>query len=429
MRSLGFIAVLFFCQTIFAERVSENIVSVYATFQKKSTHDNITINYIGTQKSETAPVLYVSKTPGIDPDHIDTRHEEGIRIDLPKVDSAFVYTTEIDNLEPATKYYFVTGDELNGYSPEMSFKTLPIDDRPIVLLQGGDMGSDSDISIVPQTALLNKPDAILIGGDIAYVDGEADKFYRWLSWFQFMNEVMVDEKLHLTPMIVAIGNHETKGIFGSKKSKVPYYYRLFPQNGNRAYFSRKPGANNILIVLDTVHGDNPGGSQKSWMKKELKAEIETPNKLALYHIPLYPGHRSFNTFPSQLMRNTWRKYFDRYGLAVAFENHDHVYKRTFMLKDNEIVDSNGTVYVGDGCWGRKTRTTEERWYLKASLPGQHVWSAILENDRISLQATGKDGYLFDEFHIDMTGDRVVVETEWFLRGMPREAQELLSLKN
>jgi 3',5'-cyclic AMP phosphodiesterase CpdA len=423
MRAILILAILFSVGSLKAEVITDDIVSVYATFQQKSTHDNITINYLGRRKSDIPPVVYVSKTPGIEHQHKGIRHDLGRRIDLPKIDHLHVYSTEINYLEANTKYYFIAGDKENGFTPEMSFQTLPDDDRPIVLLQGGDMGPDSAVSRIPKTALQNEPDVILIGGDIAYADGKASQFNRWMQWFKHMNEVMIDDNLQLIPLIVALGNHETQPLKLGLKSKVPYYFNLFPQNGMTSYFSRRLGTENILLVLDTGHAYAPNGKQRKWLKSELEAERDTPNKLAMYHIPMYPGHRDYRSLPSQFMRTSWLETFDKYGITLAFENHDHVYKRTHMLKDNKVVDSGGTVYVGDGCWGRSTRSVDNRWYLHASTSTMHVWSAILESDRVSLQASS-DEMIYDEFYINMP-ERRVVETLWYLRGLPRPIQELL----
>lgn len=424
MKFLISLLALLFSTAVFAANLSENIVSVYATFQQKSTHDNITINYLSTKKTDVDPVVFISKTPGAEPESGKIRREQGKRVDLPKIDTHFVYTIEIDSLEANTTYYFVTGDPETGYSHEMSFTTLPNDSSPIVLLQGGDMGPDSAVATVPSTALKNEPHVILIGGDIAYADGKEDKFNRWVQWFSHMNEVMLNEKNQLTPLILAIGNHETNSIFGSGKAKAPYFFGFF-QQGGKSYFSRKLGADNLLLVLDTGHTAAPGGKQKRWLEAELESELNTPNKLAMYHIPLYPAHRKFGNFPSTLMRSSWRRVFDKYNLAVAFENHDHVYKRTHMLKDNKVVDSGGTVFVGDGCWGRKIRSIEDRWYIHASVSANHVWTAILEQDRISLQASADKNYIFDEFYIDMK-QKKVVETLWYLRGLPRPVQDIIN---
>ena len=51
----------------------------------------------------------------------------------------------------------------------------------------------------------------------------------------------------------------------------------------------------------------------------------------------------------------WLPLFDRYNVVGAFENHVHQFKRTYPLKNGEVVnDTEGTIYFGDGAWGINT---------------------------------------------------------------------------
>jgi hypothetical protein len=52
----------------------------------------------------------------------------------------------------------------------------------------------------------------------------------------------------------------------------------------------------------------------------------------------------------------------RGNLTVSFENHDHAYKRTRVLRANQAA-TNGTVYIGDGCWGRTPRAAAPDYYI------------------------------------------------------------------
>lgn len=39
---------------------------------------------------------------------------------------------------------------------------------------------------------------------------------------------------------------------------------------------------------------------------------------------------------------------DRYHVDLVFENHVHSFKRTKMLKNGNIVQEKGTIFLGDG---------------------------------------------------------------------------------
>lgn len=85
-------------------------------------------------------------------------------------------------------------------------------------------------------------------------------------------------------------------------------------------------------------------------------------------------------------------------LSSAFENHDHVYKRTHVLKNNEI-SATGTVYMGDGAWGviPHNPSSEDRWYL-AQTHGNTNYYMTVSLNALWLQGNAKDanGVCFDE---------------------------------
>lgn len=73
----------------------------------------------------------------------------------------------------------------------------------------------------------------------------------------------------------------------------------------------------------------------TWLEDKLSVN-NRPNKLAVYHVPLYPSFRPYDTALSAEMREKWGPVFDKYSLTVALENHDHDYKRTKPLKNGEV---------------------------------------------------------------------------------------------
>jgi hypothetical protein len=93
---------------------------------------------------------------------------------------------------------------------------------------------------------------------------------------------------------------------------------------------------------------------------------------------------------------------------VAFENHDHTYKRTYPIRNGE-VDPTGVVYMGDGAFGlgedhggggRRDlmHDVDETWYLKKASPYSHLILVTLEADGGSLfEAIRYDGELMDSY--------------------------------
>jgi hypothetical protein len=72
----------------------------------------------------------------------------------------------------------------------------------------------------------------------------------------------------------------------------------------------------------------------------------------------WPSYRSDKVGESgkinHLIREHWCPLFDEYGVQLAFEHHDHAYKRTYPIRKG-TVDPRGVVYLGDGAWGVTVR--------------------------------------------------------------------------
>ncbi len=334
-----------------------------------------------------------------------------------------VHVVELTGLEPGTAYYFVAGSTETGFTDEKMFRTIPANGA-VNFVTGGDMGTGDVVRDLLSHAAIQSPYFGLIGGDVAYADGEARQWREWEQWLDNWESEMVTPEGYSVPMILAIGNHETRGGFGqfvAPKAAAPFYFGYFAQHGSglefgrRAYFDRWIGSAVRLFVLDTGHVTPLNGAQKTWLERELAATPADVLTLAVYHVPMYPSHRNFAPpSVSALVRNAWRPAFDACSLTAAFENHDHTQKRTKRLK-NDVPDPNGTLYIGDGCFGRSPREGNQaialedptelanlglsESYLAAWDSRRHFWSVDIAADATSIdfQAIDESGTVFDTY--------------------------------
>ena len=173
----------------------------------------------------------------------------------------------------------------------------------------------------------------------------------WDRWLKNWQEEMVTPDNRLVPMVLAVGNHDVDN--RSDPPTAPFFFRYFPQGGE-SYFSRRVGANLALFVLDSGHLVPHGGAQATWACRSAGSQPWGAVRFAAYHVPLYPGYRPFNATRSRLGRRHWGWLFDQFGLTAAFENHDHMLKRSKLLRAGEVA-TDGTLYLGDGCFGRISR--------------------------------------------------------------------------
>jgi len=175
---------------------------------------------------------------------------------------------------------------------------------------------------------------------------------------------------------------------------------LFGRQGEHLYHSKTVGDNTVFFLLDSGHLEPHDGQQVKWLKQELEKYKNVKYKFAAYHVPLYPAYRAFDGTGSKLGRQHWLPLFDRYNLTLAMENHDHVFKRTQPLKGNAVV-TEGTVYIGDGCFGRAARkvAAKPRWYNVKQQSSAHFWVIDVSTDGLKLKAIDHKGATIDQFSL------------------------------
>ncbi|MCA9781475.1 MAG: metallophosphoesterase family protein, partial [Candidatus Eremiobacteraeota bacterium] len=308
-----------------------------------------------------------------------------------------VHWVTLTELKPSTTYKFRAGDTRYGMSKWRTFRTLPGNHEPIRVITGGDMFSRESAVELLKAGAERKPDVGLVGGDIAYAGGEYRNLLYWDRWLDNWDKNLVREDGRMVPMICAIGNHEVQGGFGKSRDRAPFYFAFFPQGGE-AYFTRNLGLDVELVVLDSGHV-NSHTSQVPFLEKTL-SQSPAAYQVALYHVPCYPTYRSFNNRYSKAGRESWAPVFDKYKLPLAFENHEHCFKRTFPLNAGKVVKSDGTTYLGDGCWGMTPREIKgKRWYHAKAESREHFWIFEKGPQGLLCQAVDTEGTVFDSVTI------------------------------
>jgi purple acid phosphatase-like protein len=308
-----------------------------------------------------------------------------------------VHWVTLTGLKPHTVYKFRAGDTRFGMSSWRTFRTLPADDTPIKFITGGDMYKREATVDLLKAGAKQEPDVALVGGDIAYANGSFRDAGLWDDWLDNWDDNLRHADGRMVGMICAIGNHEVDGSFGQPKVRAPFYFIYFPQGGE-SYFTRKLGSEIDLIVLDSGHVKSHA-SQVPFLDSQL-GKSKARFQVALYHVPCYPTHRSYREPYSVAGRTHWVPVFDKHRLPLAFENHDHTFKRTFPLRAGKVSKSDGTVYLGDGCWGMDPRSVSgKRWYHAKALSRRHIWMVENRDSGLFCQALDTEGNVFDEVEI------------------------------
>lgn len=372
---------------------------VYLTWQG-DPHTTMTINVQSLGEDPPEEVLYGDKSCANNPTSYPYQIKGTYKI-IPEVKpQRSVHTFELKNLTPGGLYFFTIKTSKGKYSQEYKFRTIPNDGSPLHIVIGGDMGILPAVPKLLHHAGKLNPHFLVIGGDIAYANGKPKNDWIWDIWFNNWEKHMKTSEGCLVPIIAGIGNHEVnkKDPSYPPEERSPFYLGYFAQGG-KTFFSRIFEPYLSLIILNSSH-IIPVSEQTDWLKSTLESSKRYPYIIPVYHVPLYPSHRSFEGGVSVEERKLWLPLFDEYKVNVCFENHDHTFKRTKPLRAGQI-NEDGTIYLGDGCFGVTPRTIENfsLGYFEKAESKRHFWYVEIDATQLKAQAIDEHGNLFDEVSI------------------------------
>ena len=336
-----------------------------------------------------------------------TRYE-GSTIAFP-FSSRTVRRARIDGLRPGSVYELRLGD-----AASYKYRTMPARlTRPIRFAAGGDtQAGETTFGPMNRIAASRDVDFVLLGGDLAYSNGDPRLVAREESWYETITRTLVTRDRRLIPVIAAIGNHEvfssrdtsestarTMRETGVRLGDAPYYTALHAHARTRQYSVIDVGDYLSLVLLNTGHTAAVQGAQTEWLQETLRQRPTVPYVFPIYHVPGYPSVRVFEGSTSVLVREHWAPLFERFGVRVAFENHDHAYKRTVPIRGGRR-DSTGVVYIGDGAWGAVPRPigrehTEPAWYLETAKSTNHAIFVTLSTRAARFEMVDTTGVRFD----------------------------------
>lgn len=340
-------------------------------------------------------------------DQKEWRDEKGSSVLMPDTDSGRrIHTVELTRLKPKTDYIFRFGAQ----SKEFKFRTMPKDlSAPVRFIEGGDVYHQRDwMDNMNALAAKFDPAFVLIGGDLAYANNrpedKPENVQRWYDFFDSWKKHGVAADGRLIPLLCTLGNHEVKGFWGKTPANAPCFYACFSMPGKQGYNNLDFGNYLSLILLDSGHTHPIDGAQTDWLKRTLSQRHKVPHIFPAYHVPAYPSCRpdeeGENSDLTQQVRKNWCPLFEKYGVKISFEHHDHAYKRTKPMLAGK-VNPKGIIYLGDGAWGVKLRTSEPdgpRWYIEKSGTIRHFYLVTLYPDQRDIVANNDKGEIFDEVY-------------------------------
>lgn len=279
----------------------------------------------------------------------------------------------LTKLKPDTAYFFIIKDS-EGISERFWFKTAPNSNEKLSFISGGD-SRNNQVSRQNANKLVAKlkPSAVLFGGDMT--SGDTDS--QWQDWMDDWQLTIASDN-RMFPVIAARGNHER-----DDKS----IYNLFDTPSESNYYSIAYGKNYLRIYTLNTEIAIRGG-QTNWLKNDLSANKKTDWKIVQYHKPMRPHVSRKREGDYQYF--SWANLFYKNNVQLVVECDAHTVKTTWPIipstkpgNDEGFIrdDKNGTVYVGEGCWGAPIRKNDDdkSWTRNSGMFNQFKWIFVSKN--------------------------------------------------
>jgi len=297
----------------------------------------------------------------------------------------------------ATYHYLVTGD--GGLNSEAwSFRTPPgiADHYKLVAL--GDLRSQPEQwGRVAGAVRTRECDALAIvtTGDFP---SDGTDYDAWRKQFFAPGRAL----LASLPTIPCIGNHERSELRGGGANPKSDYYVLFaPVQPRNPKWYRVDCGLHTLLVLDSCTAMEKGSPQYEWLLRQLRS-CRRRWTLVAFHHPVYTSgfHGRLNRDtkrpaerPIRIAQEEWRPLFERYGVDLVLNGHDHFYEHSHH---------NGIDYVVTGGAGAplySPNVTKNPWQVKA-VKAHHYCRIEVSRERLVVTALQPDGTVIDRFTVE-----------------------------
>ena len=237
-----------------------------------------------------------------------------------------------------------------------------------------------------------KPEFVVHTGDYAS-DGRHSE--NWENQFFRPAEKM----LKGAAFFPALGNHE---------HRAPIYFDYFGLPKDKAYYSFTWGQIDFFVI-DTETDFSPTSEQWKWLDAALAAS-KAPWKMTAQHVPgISGGTHGFNRQVNQYLRPLYEKY----GVDLAFNGHDHTYERTKPIasqaKGGGPPTSAVTYIVTGGGGAELYRIKKNKWDVAACSCYNYV-IVDAAPDALRIVAKGRDRKVTDSFTMKKNDPNYLADT-------------------
>ncbi|TFH01044.1 MAG: hypothetical protein E4H13_05905, partial [Calditrichales bacterium] len=233
----------------------------------------------------------------------------------------------LSRLKADTVYHFNINGDSTGRGAG-TFRTFPREIKPFKFVTLGDTRSRHDVHKKIVDRVVNETPLFVVNtGDLV---SNGENIQDWEQFFRINYDLM-----RSTPYFPVLGNHE-------KDSK--FYFDFFDLPGNERYYHFSVG-DALFIILDSEGPDfqTPAylkeeneedfwqnynrpyfEEQKAWLERMLSLHKDAGFIFVFMHAPIFSIKQS-RLEGAKLRREFWGDIFERHGVQVFMNGHDHHY--------------------------------------------------------------------------------------------------------
>ena len=313
-----------------------------------------------------------------------------------------VCEAEMNGLEPYTRYYYRAGMwegfdfvtrrfEEPNLSDVGSFRTgMPKGSRDkFVFISAGDTRGGYGGLTANSVVYANiGADFWLFNGDMNDTGTQAE----WEMWFNAM------EPVNMTSVLMpVIGNHELIANVFFEQFSLPeeedlphgYLKHAWAFNYGNVHFLGM-NSNTELAVI----------AQIPWLTADLEKASSDPDIdwiIVMHHHAVYSSSNHGSTL---YVQEHWVPIFEKYGVDLVFNGHDHDYERTKPIWQGEVNQDKGLTYVVVGAFFAPAYSASSDWWTEVSHDGDVGNYSVVEVDGTNLHVivySGDGTQILDQF--------------------------------
>lgn len=276
----------------------------------------------------------------------------------------------LKGLDPGSLVYYRVGIGEAPASPLSRFHTAARPGASFRFAALGDCGSGFAVQRRLAARMQeDEPEFVLVTGDVVYEKGSQAEYDR--KFFPIYRTL-----LSRAAWFPALGNHDL-----GTRGGAPFLDNFHLPNNERWYSLDWGDVH--LVALDSTSPLGPGTPQDRWLAQDL-ASARSAWKIAWFHHPPYTKAKHEPSLP---VRKAWVPLFERYGVQLVLNGHNHVYERTRPIR--------GVTYVVTGGGGASLHGARPADFLEVSDSRHHYLRLQASPERLSWEAVDADGRVLD----------------------------------